>query len=270
MRAGALSPATSDLLGSIGETCLAFLREMDRRPLLSQITGKTFFSFRTAAVNSTRPVNEALFQDGELVARLMTAAKQRRLNADLSTTEITTACYTLAIGFACVVDVINPGDRQTPGTFFEYLIKHLIATTAESEPTERVAVRVGDTTIRLTLDMILAPIEGTTRFHVAIKTSTRERASEFWAHQRILDHAFGEHAYLGMFIGLGETKLDHKRYAVVEICVPDQWRLYQAHIATIHRIYYLDPPHAYMQLNQAKPPLSVQPFGAYFSESPLF
>lgn len=69
---------------------------------------------------------------------------------------------------------------------------------------------------------------------------------------------------MGIFVGLAETKLDHTTRKVTEICVPDQWRAYQAYIATISRIYYLDPPNAYLQLNTKQPPIRVKPFGDYF------
>jgi hypothetical protein len=76
--------------------------------------------------------------------------------------------------------------------------------------------------------------------------------------------------YIGMFIGLAETKLDHRTLEVVEICVPDQWRAYQEYISKISRIYYLDPPATYLKLGDQPPYIVVKPFGDFFFDALFF
>ena len=66
---------------------------------------------------------------------------------------------------------------------------------------------------------------------------------------------------------LGETKTDRLKREVIEICLPDQWRIYQLHIAQLKRVYYLDVPVTYEKLNEVFPPLSVKPFGQFFLEA---
>jgi len=65
---------------------------------------------------------------------------------------------------------------------------------------------------------------------------------------------------------LTETQTSSKKRQVKEICLPDQWVIYQMFIAQLKRIYYLDVPVAYADLNQAFPPLHVRPFGEFFLE----
>jgi len=118
------------------------------------------------------------------------------------------------------------------------------------------------------MDLILSVDDDKTKYHIAVKNSTRERASEIWAHQRILDKAFGDNTYTGLFIGLCETKLDHKINEVTEICVPDQWRAYQQFLSTLHTIYYVDVPRAYKNLNQKPPYIVVKQIGDFYYDVP--
>jgi hypothetical protein len=72
------------------------------------------------------------------------------------------------------------------------------------------------------------------KFHVPVKTSTRERMIQVWAHQRVLDGVCGTGRFLGIPIILAETKTGRKKREVIEICLPDQWRIYQMHIAQLN------------------------------------
>ncbi|MCG8347526.1 MAG: hypothetical protein MI924_07065 [Chloroflexales bacterium] len=123
---------------------------------------------------------------------------------------------------------------------------------------------IGDDKVSLTMDLILDIDNNKTKYHVAVKNSTRERASEIWAHQRILDKAFGDNTYTGLFIGLSETKLDHKSNEVTEICVPEQWRAYQQFISSLRAIYYVDIPRAYKNLQQKPPYIVVKQLGEFY------
>jgi len=77
---------------------------------------------------------------------------------------------------------------------------------------------------------------------------------------------FGIERFMGTAVLLAETKTDTKKREVVEICLPEQWRLYQLYIAKLKRIYYLDIPRPYEKLGQNFPPLVVKPFGEFFFE----
>jgi len=99
------------------------------------------------------------------------------------------------------------------------------------------------------------------KFHLPVKTSTRERIIQVWAHQRVLDGVYGVGRFLAMPIILTETKLDSKKLEVVEICLPWQWRLYQMHIAVLWNVCYLDAPNAYLDLDTKFPRIGVSTLG---------
>lgn len=255
--------SVTDLFRLFGIANLKFLRSVKRQALTTTIPNKQYFSFIKGRTKS-RAVCQSLFADAVLTDKFLSAAKARQINQVLSSAEITRACYTLVVSLACVVDLENPGDKQTPGTYFQYLVTHLVAREFDCDPSERVKVKIGGDWVPLTMDLVLDLGDGKPKYNVAIKNSSRERASEVWTHQRILDKAFRERKYTGIFVGLAESKLDHRTNVVTEICVPDQWRAYQQFVSHISAIYYLDAPTAYLNLNRKVPPMIVKPFGDFF------
>jgi hypothetical protein len=100
-------------------------------------------------------------------------------------------------------------------------------------------------------------------------SSTRERVIQVWAHQRVLDGVYGNGRFVGLLTCLAETKLDHRTRDVIEICLPDQWRLYQLFISQLKRVYYLDVPQKYSELNTFFPKIHVKQFGEFFHEKEL-
>jgi hypothetical protein len=256
----------TELFRLTGKACLAYLQNIERKPLTSLVPNKAYFSFINASGKSSRAVNLALFQGEELINKFSDAVLSKNLT-NLTSAEITNACYTVAVSLACVVDLTNVGDRQTPGTYFQYLVTHLLTRTLESKPSARVKVKIGEDEVPLTMDLLLNLGPDKPKYHIAIKNSTRERGSEFWAHQRILDKAHEAEKYIGIFIGLAETKLNHRTFNVVEICVPDQWRAYQQYIAKISGVYYLDPPYVYLKLKDKTPNIVVKHFGEFFFDA---
>jgi len=215
-----MAEEVTDLLLLLTERSFQHLRQFDISQLNTKIFNKNYVSFMNAGASS-RPVNSLLFRDLDSVKQLVDTVKSHSLRGGLSSAEITCACYTLVVSFACVIDLTNRGDKQSPGTLFEYLIKHLLSRDLGMLPSERIRVKIGEATITLTMDLIFDLSITNRKLHVAVKTSTRERGSEFWAHQRILDQAF-EGEFVGVFIGLGETKL--KVYPFVKTA---KWGIYQ-------------------------------------------
>ena len=105
------------------------------------------------------------------------------------------------------------------------------------------------------------------RLHLAVKLSTRERVVQAWAHQRILDAAHGVGTYTGIMVLFGETKLASKSLEVVEVCVPDQWLVYQSFLSRMERIYYFDMPQRYAALAAKHPALiQIRQFARFFTE----
>ena len=103
------------------------------------------------------------------------------------------------------------------------------------------------------MDFLFETAEGLANIHLPIKMSTRERVVQAWAHQRILDTAFGSGAYRGVMVLFSETKLDSRTLEVVEICVPSQWLIYQTLLAKMSCVYYFDMPVRYRELTSAHP-----------------
>lgn len=120
--------------------------------------------------------------------------------------------------------------------------------------------------IVLPTDYIFDLGAGKPKFHVPVKTSTRERVVEVWAQQRILDGAFGVGRFICLLTCIGETNLE-KNMSVGITCVPNQWMNYQLFVSQIKRAYYLDVPDKYNELNNRFPRIHVKEFGEFFHES---
>jgi hypothetical protein len=119
----------------------------------------------------------------------------------------------------------------------------------------------------MTMDFLIDLGERHRKVHLPVKMSTRERVVQAWAHQRLLDAAYGLGTYRGIMILFSETKLDSRSYEVVEICVPDQWLAYQSLLARMDRIYYFDLPQRYCTLSSQFPNLIViKQFCEFFTE----
>jgi hypothetical protein len=119
----------------------------------------------------------------------------------------------------------------------------------------------------MTMDFLIDLGEKHRKVHLPVKMSTRERVVQAWAHQRLLDAAYGHGVYRGIMVLFSETKLDSRSLEVVEICVPDQWLAYQSLLARMDRIYYFDPPQRYCSLSaQFSKLIVVKQFGEFFIE----
>jgi hypothetical protein len=191
------------------------------------------------------------------------------INNELGNTtpeEITKALYTMAISFCAVIDLGKSGDQKTPGTFFEYFASHWFARTLSVQPQTAIRVLNLDRDTLLPTDYIFDLGDNRPKIHLPVKTSTRERVIQVWAHQRVLDGVYGTGRFLGMMVCLSETKTDQKKLEVTDICLPEQWRAYQLFIAQLYRVYYLDAPSKYLALNNVFPPIYVKTLGEFFYE----
>jgi hypothetical protein len=253
-------------IGEVYRGALDFLRTAKREKLRSLISGKEYFAFRIGEKLS-RAVNETQFVPDHHRWKAFDSALTKGDLAAFAPEELTTIIYSVAISFCCYIDLTKSRDQKTPGTFFEYLISHLFAWRLGVNPTTRIQVLNLDLDTSLPTDFIFNLGKDRPKFHLPIKTSTRERVIQVWAHQRVLDGVFGTGRFLGTPVILAETKTDSVKREVIEICLPDQWRIYQMHIAQLKRIYYLDVPATYLKLNDVFPPITVKSFGHFFFEA---
>ncbi len=264
MYGSAASAAAIDTLVGIS---LKFLKEKCKKVALhSAVPGKVYFSFQSKDGKSqlSRPINKAHFDHNlDAVSREWKAWRAgKAYNADTMARMV----YTVAIAPCAVMEVFDKGNKKGPATYFECLIGHIFSVAYGVEPRQKATLRVNEKTVRLTMDLIFDPPLKPS-IHMPVKLSTRERIVQAWAHQRLLDAAFGGKKYRGVMVLFAETKLDLQTKEVVEICVPDQWLAYQAFLAKFDQIFYFDIPAKYAQLAKDNADIiSIQYFGDFFAE----
>jgi hypothetical protein len=236
------------------------LSKCDRLALTSTIAGKAYFALEGKSGLRSRPINSSLFASlKESSTRFLDILNGNRCGHPSE--EITASIYTVSVACCAAIDVISKSDRKTQGTLFEWLCAALIQATLKVCPTRSLEVLNLDLRGKLPTDFIFDMGSEKPKFHLPVKTSTRERIIQVWAHQRVLDGVYGSGRFLAMPIILTETKLDAKTLAVTEICLPWQWRLYQMHIASLWNVCYLDAPVEYLKLNHVFPPVRVVTIG---------
>lgn len=221
----------------------------------SLVTGKQYSSYATKAKRDaiSRPVNRKLFMPDEAVLkkdwREWTSGEPDSASASL--------IYTMATAYGVASDLFDRGNKKAPATYFEILVAHLFARTFGVNPSKKARIPVAGTQVALTMDFIFEPDKQAAKIHLPVKMSSRERVVQAWAHQRLLDEAYGVGKYKGVLVVHSETKLDLTKREVVEICVPDQWLAYQTYLGRMDRIYYFDIPKRYAKMAEEHPALFV-------------
>lgn len=239
------------------------LDECEPIDLVSQVPGKEYFSFKRTNVIA-RPVNKSLFVPNvKRISRLW----KRWISGSIVVGDFAKLTYTIALAPCLAMEIFNRQNKKGPATFFECYIGHLFSKAAGVNPTKKVRLPILNRNVLMTMDFLFDMGEQHQKVHVPVKMSTRERVVQAWAHQRLLDTAYGEGSYRGVMILFSETKLDSRSLEVVEICVPDQWLAYQSLLAHMDRIYYFDVPVRYQALTNDYPNVIViKPFRSFFDE----
>jgi len=260
LKSNDLSKALADLTAF----SLNYLEGLEKAELESKVPNKEYFMFRnTESGRTSRPVNKGLF-----ISEFDTKNCEKIFKLDfedLGEDELNRSLYTLAISYCAACDTLKVGDQKTPGTFFENFVGHLVARALDANPAKHVTIPTLDEEIRIPTDFVFDLGEGNNRLHLPVKTSTRERVIQVWAHQRVLDGMHGVARFKGVLAALAETN-KQKNTSVVEVCLPQQWITYQMYIAQMYRVYYLDIPEKYMELKNKYPFIQVKPFSEMFSE----
>lgn len=153
--------------------------------------------------------------------------------------------------------------------FFEYFVGNIFARMYSVEPISQIAVDIDDIKTMLPTDYLFQPPQQFIKIHLPIKLSTRERSIQAWAHQRVLEGIHGVGRFRGVMVVMAETNFVSKSNSVVEVCLPEQWRLYQMYISQMSRIYYFDLPEKYAELPNKFPHIQVRPFADFFKESEI-
>lgn len=272
-----MGDAVTEKLIKIYELCSVYLEPLHRVSLANGTgtDGKTYEVYQSSDKFS-RPVNVILFSEGKNVSqdgknKVSVFWENLKCNCinQQSADDITAAIYVIAISFCCCADLLGSG-QKIAGTYFERLIGHLYTKHLNSTPVKQMAAcELDDVSIKIPTDFIFNLGANKPKFHVPVKTSTRDRVVQVWAQQRVLDGAYGVGRFLCLLTCISETDFDKKKMTVNDICVPNQWINYQLFIAQIKRAYYLDIPNRYNELNEGFPKIHVKKFGEFFHETDI-
>lgn len=196
--------------------------------------------------------------------------------------------YTSVMAVACCYDLWQRGSRKTPGTVFEILMasllqqmlpkaafsKHipLAALLGEEEAAaEEVGAELeapdddgGPGSVSTDL-VIKRTAESNTGIVIPLKITTRERIVQPFAHQRILDSAFGAGVFRSLLVCISETQLDDKTTSVKQVCVPGTVKLFQKYLAPMAGLYYCDVPQRYAAADMQRV-IPVQSVGHLFRD----
>ena len=231
--------------------------------LVSRVPQKEYFTFKRGDVFA-RPANRQFFvANPAAIARLWKKWRAGTVTAK----EFAELTYTVALSPCLAMEIFDRQNKKGPATFFEHYIGHLFSKAVGINPTKRVRLPVHGRDVLMTMDFLIDMGRKRRKLHLPVKMSTRERVVQAWAHQRLLDAAYGKASYQGIMVLFSETKLDSRSLEVVEICVPDQWLVYQSLLAHMDRIYYFDVPVRYKELTEQFPDvIAIKQFGEFFSE----
>jgi len=231
--------------------------------LISRVQGKHYFTFKKGNVVA-RPANKRFFVgDCDAITKLWKQWLGNSINPD----DFAKLSYTASLAPCLAMEIFDRQNKKGPATYFECYIGHLFAKSLEVNPTKRVRLPVHGRDVLMTMDFLIDTGKKHRKVHLPVKMSTRERVVQAWAHQRLLDAAYGEGTYRGIMVLFSETKLDSRSHEVVEICVPDQWLAYQSLLAHMDRIYYFDIPERYQTLTTKFPDVIViKQFWEFFTE----
>ena len=240
----------TDLVGQAAAYAIAKLGSTAKAQPQAKKYGKDYWVFKSGRVLS-RPYLPSLFIDDPTEFSKRWAAIEKAIDPKKHTIgklyrEVDSVLYSAITAYSVCFDLWNASARKTPGTFFEILFGSLTGRILpEYERTKFIAIP--NQIESVSTDIVFKARKNRDRGLVfPVKITTRERIVQPFAHQRILDSVFGAGAYRSVLICASELQRD-KEEDINEICVPGTIRLFQAHLAPLTGIYYLDPPSRYLQ-----------------------
>ncbi len=257
------SAEASEAILNLTASAIQFLaRDTELIQLVSRVPGKKYVSYRHGLVVA-RPVNQSLWlPELSVITRTWDEWQKGKTEG----TDLARAMYTIALAPCLAMELFDRQNKKGPATYFECLIGHTFARTLGRNPSKRIKLPIRGKSVPMTMDFLFDFGQGRGALHVPVKMSTRERVVQAWAHQRLLDSAYGVGAYKGVMVLFSETKMNSKNLEVVEICVPDQWLAYQSLLSKLDAIFYFDVPQRYEALSsQFSDIIRVEQFGFFFT-----
>jgi hypothetical protein len=192
---------------------------------------------------------------------------------DENITRANSIVYTSVMSVACCYDLWQRGSRKTPGTFFEILMAGLLQKmlpraqfskhiplasllndneTLEGVETVKNVDQDNEEGASVSTDLVIRMPSRPGGIVIPLKITTRERIVQPFAHQRILDSAFGQGQYQSLLVCISETQLDDKTQSVKQVCVPGTVKLFQKYLAPLQGLYYCDLPQRYAAADMQK------------------
>lgn len=205
------------------------------------------YELRRYGVHLSRPIRQDLFiADPGVFASLWVEFRAAFSDQDRKVVHLATdrLLYTAAMSFAVCYDLYKASSRKTPGTFFEVMIGAVLGA-ATGLPRGK-QITLPGTAFKVPTDIVLHGLACEPTLVIPTKITTRERIVQPFAHQRILDDAFGRGRYKSVLVAVSELQRNGNT-GVNEICVPGQIGLYQRYLGQMYGMYYLDPPAAYQK-----------------------
>lgn len=159
--------------------------------LISKVPGKRYFTFKKGDVVA-RPANSQFFL-GDRAA--ITKLWKQWLSDRISPDDFAKLSYTVALAPCLAMEIFDRQNKKGPATYFECYIGHLFAKSLGVNPTKRVRLPVHGRDVLMTMDFLIDMGKNHRKVHLPVKMSTRERVVQAWAHQRLLDAAYGNGTY---------------------------------------------------------------------------
>lgn len=255
-------------VGRLAEDCLRLLRSSCRYQAMSfvGIGAKSYVvAVSMQEARYSRPLRNACFvaDPGEFAelwgryeASIVGSAGAGYVDG-VSTEDCSRACYTAAMAYAAVIDLYRPRDRGSPGVFLEMVVGPSLALLLDAPEERGVRLDIDGVTKpeNIPVDLIF-PVADDLALAVPTKISTRERISQAFVHQRILEAA-RPGAYRTVLVAINETNIIFPRgtpiaertlenASVKETLVPGTIALYEKYVAAVAGLYYMDPPAPYL------------------------
>lgn len=275
---------------SLVASCLSKLSSQCTYELFGPFRGKlNITNYKSFSLNNeyARPIREDLFIIDTAtylttVNETIEALRSGQLSHE-DEKKITQVIYTSVMAFASCIDLWKRGSRKTPGTFFEVFVaalmqaflsgarftKHVplnaLASMENDQETLEKNDELEDDQSSLSTDLVISTPKGDRNAVIPLKITTRERIVQPFAHQRILDSAFGPGVYDSFLACISETQMDHKSRTVKQVCVPGTVKLFKKHLGDIRAIYYCDIPERYNE-KDLQDLIPVKHIGSLFND----
>lgn len=269
-----------------GVDAIEILRnEMDLHPIAFKGDGEKTYQVATMKGSVTpfsRAINsDLLISDPEEFAdcwnyfvEKLDACAGTSVLAGLTSSQLNRLTYTALVCYGAFCDLVGPG---SPGTYLEMIVGPIVSILTGRSEGSAITLPVAETdeVETVTTDLSFVGEPGDVVLVMPTKISTRERISQAYVHQLILDRAKATTGitYRSVLVIANENNTMFKKGTArtLESCwtqetlVPGTIILYHKYVSQLMGLYYLDPPNRYVMGAPATFP-AVRTFGDLLTE----